>query len=47
MAKAPLRVGDDAHIVPRPDGRERWVDTYKPTALAPDLPLGEGGRAKP
>ena len=40
MARAPLRVGDDAHIVPRPDGREWWVDTYKPTAQTPNSPGG-------
>ena len=37
-----IRVGGDAHIAPGPDGQDRWDDTYKPPALAPDLPGGCG-----
>ena len=37
-----IRVGGDAHIAPGPDGQDRWNDTYKPPALAPDLPGGCG-----
>ena len=37
-----IRVGGDAHSAPGPDGQDRWDDTYKPPALAPDLPGGCG-----